>query len=336
MNKIEVVYDYVYLGTKFNHNGKFDIAMTKQKLKANKAKYSLLAKARQLNLSVDTFIELLEKLVVPVLLYGSEIWGYSNPKQLQVMLNHTIRRFLRLHKRTATCMLIGELGLKEISEYIENRMLNFWFKVATGEENKISTIIYNWINALYNQNSYKSPWLHKIKTILDSIGESNFFDNVRNLPGPDWFKSKIKLRINDIYNQKWSSDVANNSVCLNYKLMTEQKKLQKYFKLPRQYIYAICKFKCANSRIPTIVGRYTNIPIEDRTCTLCESNEMGGEFHYLFQCSKFNDERIKYIKKYYYNNPNVYKMNSLFNESSKKQMLNLAKFIYEVINAFYD
>ena len=59
MNKIEVVYDYIYLGTKFNYNGKFDIAMTKQKHKANKAKYSLLAKARQLNLSVDTFIELL-------------------------------------------------------------------------------------------------------------------------------------------------------------------------------------------------------------------------------------------------------------------------------------
>ena len=79
-NEIKVVFDYVYLGTKFNHNGKFEIAMAKQKLKANKAKYCLLAKARQLNLSVDTFIELLEKLVVPVLLYGSEIWGYSNPK----------------------------------------------------------------------------------------------------------------------------------------------------------------------------------------------------------------------------------------------------------------
>ena len=90
-------------------------------------------------------------------------------------------------------MLIGELGLKEVSEYSEKRMLNFWYKVATGEENKISTIIYNWINALYNQNSYKSPWLHKIKTILDSMGESNLFDNVRNLPGPDWFKNKIKL-----------------------------------------------------------------------------------------------------------------------------------------------
>ena len=46
-------------------------------------------------------------------------------------------------------------------------------------------------------------------------------------------------------------------------------------------MYALCKFKCANSRIPTIMGRYANKPLEDRTCTVCESNEIGHEFHYL-------------------------------------------------------
>ena len=121
-----------------------------------------MTKARQLNLSVETVVELLEKLVIPILLYGSEIWGYANPKQLQVMLNHTLRRFLRVHKTTPTCMLIGEVGLNEVSQYIENRMLNFWYKIATGEENKITTILYKWLTVLYNQSIYKSPWIYKI------------------------------------------------------------------------------------------------------------------------------------------------------------------------------
>ena len=60
------------------------------------------------------------------------------------------------------CMLIGELGMKEITEYIENRMLNFWCNIATGEESKISTILYKWIKALYDKNIYKSVWLDKI------------------------------------------------------------------------------------------------------------------------------------------------------------------------------
>ena len=273
--------------------------MAKQKLKADKAKYSLLANSREVNLVVDTFVDPLEKLVIPVLLYGSEIWGYEEPKPLQIMLNHTIRRFLRLHKTTSKCMLIGELGLKEVTEYIENRMLNFWYKIATGDENKISTILYKWINSLFNANIYKSPWLCQIKTSLDNMGESNFFDNPHIIPNAEWFKNKIKLRLGDIYNQKWSSEIAYNSTCLNYRIMTEKKTLQRYFNLPRKYLYSFCKFKCANSKIPTITGKYTNIPIEDRTCNLCELNETGDEFHYLFQCNHFKEDRIKFIEKHY-------------------------------------
>ena len=336
-SRIDVVYDYIYLGTKFNFNGTFQLAMAKQVLQAKKAKFGLLSKVRELTLSVETFIDLLDKLVVTRLLSGCEVWGYENPKQLQLMLNHTMRRFLRVHKTTSICMLNGELGLKEISEYIENRMLNFWYKVATGDENKISTILYRWILELYNQNSqnsYKSPWLHKIKTRLDHMGASNLFTNPSNMSG-EWFKIHIKLRLNDIYNQKWSDDVAKNSICQNYKIMAVEKQLQEYLKvLPSQYMYAMCKFRCVNSKIPSIVGRYSNQPIEDRTCTLCESNEIGDEFHYLFECSEFNDIRVKYIKKYYYNHPSAYKMNKLFNESNYKQLLNLGKFIYEVIQKF--
>ena len=231
-------------------------------------------------------------------------------------------------------MLTGELGLKEVSEYIENRMLNFWYKVATGDENKISTILYKWLVSLYNQNIYKSPWLDKVKTSLNHMGESYLFDEIGNLPGPIWFKNKIKSRLSDIYKQRWSAEVNSNSVCLNYRIMTDQKKLQIYFKLPRQYIYAICKFKCANSKIPSIIGRYSNKPLEDRACTVCESDEIGDEFHYLFKCSNFNDERIKHIKPYYYNYPDEHKMISLFNVSSKKQMLNLAKFICVILQEF--
>ena len=89
-------------------------------------------------------------------------------------------------------MLTGELGLKEVSEYIENRLLNFLYKVATGDENKISTILYNWLVSLYNQNIYKSPWLEKVKTSLNHMGESYLFDEIGNIPGPIWFKNKIK------------------------------------------------------------------------------------------------------------------------------------------------
>ena len=116
-----------------------------------------------INLLFDVFTYLFEKLTIPIILYGSEMWGYENTKQIQVMCNNVMRKFLRLHKSTSMCMLIGELGLKQIDEYIDNRMLNFWCNVATGDESKISTIFYKWAKAHYSQNIFKSVWLDKVK-----------------------------------------------------------------------------------------------------------------------------------------------------------------------------
>ena len=164
--------------------------------KQKKANFSLLAKVREHNLAADVFIELFERLIIPVLLYGSEVWGYEDSKQLQVMCNNVMRRFLKLHKTTPVNMLIGELGTKEVTEYIDNRMLNFWFNIATGEESKISTLLYKWVKVLYDKNNFKLPWLDSIKSILDGIGMHSIFNNIANV-NKVWFTNTIKENLND-------------------------------------------------------------------------------------------------------------------------------------------
>ena len=337
-NTLDVVEDYVYLGTTFNYNGTFNKAKAKQVQQAKKANFSLVAKVREHNFAVDVFTELFERLIIPVLLYGSEVWGYENSRQLQVMCNNVMRRFLKLHKSTPVNMLTGELGMKEITEYIDNRMLNFWCNIATGEESKISTILYKWIKILYDKNTFKSPWLDKIKFLLDSIGMHSSFNNI-TIANKVWFKNTIKQKLNDSYIHKWSISVFNSSTCLNYRAMTESKQLQKYLlQLPSQYMYAMCKFKCANHRMPIVSGRYSGISVDERKCELCDLddhyNTNGDEFHYLFNCPFFREDRVRHIKRYYYTSPNTYKMTQLFNYVSKREMLELGKFIYIIINYF--
>ena len=198
--------------------------------------------------------------------------------------------------------------------------------------------MYKWVKSLYDQNIFKSVWLDKIKATLGSIGMSNCFDNITNMNN-NWFKNTIKLKINDSYNQIWSAYVFNNSTCLNYRVMTERKFLQDYLlKLPSQYMYAMCKFKCANHRMPIVSGRHNGIPVDDRKCNLCDLNDhfnkIGDEFHYLFNCPFFREDRIRYLKRYFYTAPNMYKMTQLFNYVSKKDMLRLAKFICIILNKF--
>ena len=50
---------------------------------AEKAMFSLLNKSNELGLPIDVQLELFDKTVLHVMLYGCEIWGYENIKLLE-------------------------------------------------------------------------------------------------------------------------------------------------------------------------------------------------------------------------------------------------------------
>ena len=81
---IEVVSDYVYLGIKMNFNNTFALAIKKQLDHGHRAQFSMLIKARNLDLSIDIQTKLFESIVCLILLDGSEVWGFQKIDMLQI------------------------------------------------------------------------------------------------------------------------------------------------------------------------------------------------------------------------------------------------------------
>ena len=75
---IEVVDSYIYLGVKFFYNGGFAQNINRQVSQAKRALNSLMCKAKILRLPADLVLELFDQTVLPVLIYGCEVWGFSN------------------------------------------------------------------------------------------------------------------------------------------------------------------------------------------------------------------------------------------------------------------
>ena len=75
---IEIVKEFKYLGVTFTHNGNFNKNLIDLKEQGNRAMFSIIKKARKGKLPIDIQFDLFDKLVIPVILYGCEIWGYSN------------------------------------------------------------------------------------------------------------------------------------------------------------------------------------------------------------------------------------------------------------------
>ena len=331
-NDLEVVDDYTYLGVVFNYNNKFKKAQINQICKAKRAMYSLMIKAKKLRLPVDIQLDLFDRLVVPILIYGCEVWGFENLKQIEIVHTQYCRYLLKVRKNTMNCMTLGELGRLDMTCIVKERMLNFWLRTINGKEFKISTIVCNVLKLLSDHGVYSSPWLKYIHTTLQELGLSHVWQDFAFL-SRSWFKPAIKLRLSDAYLQSWQSKINDSTQCTNYRIFKTKMCLDDYLlKLPISYKIILTKFRCGNHRLPIVTGRFNGIDRQNRICQLCNLNKIGDEFHYLFECPNIETSRKKYLKKYYRSRPNTLKMYQLFNSNSPKELLNLSKFAQEIMN----
>ena len=67
---------------------------------------------------------------------------------------------------------------------------------------------------------------------------------------------------------------------------------------------------------------FKTIPFEERRCTSCQTLE--DEFHFVLECSRYNDLRTIYIPNYYRRRPNMFKLVELFKSENKKIQINLS------------
>ena len=84
-----------------------------------------------------------------------------------------------------------------------------------------------------------------------------------------------------------------------------------------------------NTKLPIETGRWFNIPRENRICKLCNSSDIGDEFHYLFKCTdvSIKNSRVMYLSKYFFLNPNILKFEMLFNVTNTYQLCKICKLL---------
>ena len=134
---------------------------------ANKVLFSLLKKSRSLALSFDIQIDLFNKMIKPILLYGSEIWGTGNIDILERVQLKFFKLIFNLKNSTPSYMIYGELGITPLYVDIQKRIISFWCKLIENHETfRLSSIIYNAIYVLHKENKIKCQWIDNVKTIL--------------------------------------------------------------------------------------------------------------------------------------------------------------------------
>ena len=337
-SEIEVVDEYNYLGCKFNFNNKFTKAKNNLINHARRALFSLNHKSYDLDLPVDIQCELFDQMIVPILLYGCEIWGFENNSALENFHMKFCKKTLGVHKYTPNCIVLCELGRHKIAQTIDNRMFNYWVKINCEKSSKLTNVLYQLLRNLHEQNIIQSPWLNKIKSILNNSGMNYLWDLDPSYLNKIWLKGTMKIRQSDIGCQELNSEIANSSQCTIYKHIAPQRQMATYLKqLDKTTRLPITKIRCLNNKLPIITGRYQNVNRNERYCTLClveEVKVLGDEYHFIMECPHFCQSRKAFLSSNYYKRPNMEKLVELFNSNDLITQTKLSKFCKAIVEKF--
>ena len=271
-----------------------------------------------------------DSVVVPILLYECEIWGHENNELIEKLHLKFCRIILQVNNSTPKCMVLGELGRCPLQMLVDQRMLNYWSRTLSHKDSKLNKILYQILVKLSDNGIFESPWIIKVKHLLYKFGLENYWLN-QHTPGN--MKDIVRRAAFSHYENQWREETYSNQKCLNYRMFKTELVLEKYlFLLPVALRFSFTRFRLVNHKLPIERGRFENIPRHERRCTVC--NELGDEFHFLFRCHTFRDNRQLLLGKSYCSNVSADNFQTLFSSHNPKKFCKVAKFVQLIMKQF--
>ena len=257
------------------------------------------------------------------------MWGFGDNEILNKLQLKFYKLVLKLRQSTPSHMIFGETGKFPIDITIKTRILNYWIRlVAPGNNRKLSAIVYKCLCKMYKSGVHENLYVKNIHDYLTDAGFQELWethDITRTHIAR--FKAQVKEHIQNTFVLKWRTDMTNSSIYDTYRVFKNNFCTEKYLSiLPYNCVITLARFRTTNNLVPVNVLRFSGLDREDRVCRLCDSNEMGNEYHYLFQCTFFINKRRECIDDKYAVNHCENNFKLLLNSSDKKELLKLKHF----------
>ena len=161
-------------------------------------------------------LELFDKLVTPILNYGSEVWGFDQAKQIERIHMLFCKQLLGVKTATQNDFVYGELGR---TNYYTRRIyiiIKYWFKVIYADERKYISKIYNvMLNDIADRQNIQN-WASLVRNTLANLG---FFEVwlAQGVGDMNKFLLILKQRLADNFLQNWSERLEASSKASFYK-----------------------------------------------------------------------------------------------------------------------
>ena len=290
---IENVSEFKYLGITIGHNScNFNPTINDLSNKANRALYMLNSKIRLIHLPIHTALKLFDILILPILLYASEVWqpylNLSDEKwektKIEQLHTQFIKRLLGLNRSTTNILARGEVNRHTLQTQILNRNITYIKYIRAKDNSEL-------VKQAYDFDSQRDEGRAQITSSITKFIDPNI--NIFDIP-----TRPSKYIVKQICAERWKEKLRNCPKGATYQTFKDNIQFEKYLTCVRnrKHRVALTKLRTSDHNLMIEVGRRKRprLSREERTCSLCKTIE--DEKHFLLICPLY-PQRDNLIRK---------------------------------------
>jgi hypothetical protein len=302
-NPLDVCNSYCYLGVLFNRSGSMKSASQALHDKALGAMFSIIRNVNKHNsCNINLLFELFDKLVTPIALYNSEVWGTNfipqNANNNNIFNESHISKIaieglqfkfliiiLKLPQRTSNWAVTSETGRFPLALKVFKSMIKYLIHAVSSPNKVLSAALST--NAKLAKNGHNS-WFKYILRLL-KICNLEYLLYTCDTKEINYQLNRLNSNLRGLFLTQWNQDLQRfhlNSKLDFFSNFKNDFTMTPYLQIIRNPTHrsAIAKIRMSAHKFPIEMGRYLNIPREEICCPF-GCNALGDEQHYLLHCS---------------------------------------------------
>ena len=142
-------------------------------------------------------------------------------------------------------------------------------------------------------NINNSTWFDNLYTILEKLNKTHYI-----IEGREVDVNNIKCELSDLMHEEWSSTICHKPKLRNYVKFKQDINVEEYvtINISRSQRSLLAQLRMGILPLNIETGRYLRKTLNERLCLLCNQNTIEDEFHFLFSCPVYNDERTNFCQ----------------------------------------
>ena len=334
---VESVTYYKYLGLIFSSRLSWSKTIKTLRQQAEKAIIAVKIICNKCGeLPFNIAFHLFDTLVLPILCYGSEIWGYQIHADIEIVHRSFCKYILGTSSHTPNSAVLGECGRLPLYTHYKVRCIKFWLKIMQMGSSRYPRACYDMLYSL--DNAGRKTWATNIKYMLYSYGFGEVWVN-QGVGDVGAFICLFKQRVIDVATQDWHSEILSLPKLRTYCKFKHTLSVEAYIDVItwKRHRIALARFRCGNHRLS--IERYRGVlDPSQRLCNYCAQNNVTvieDEYHFLLICPLYNHIRSQFPKLSTVHQ-NYHMFISIMQSSDEETIMQTAAYIYHSLSVHHN